>query len=314
MLQAEWYKERSAQQKKTIALQTGERYLEILLYKEQLIHLANSKSRYEEALKHARNLFFQGKALATDTLNNAIAIQNLESSIFHVKVQEQAAMMDLKQLLGLPEEEQIELSGKLKDQAEEAFVWNDDSLASIAASNRSDLKLNQLQVKLSDQQMKTVQAEFRPQVFAIGQYQLQSQSDRFDVWKYKFPGTSFIGVQVNVPIYSGGKQKFKQDQVNYAIEQARIALRETESQANKEVEVLKAMLRDAYMQKATMEKTIHSAEISYKMFQQRYEYGMSTRLELTDAELQLTQAKLNHIQAIYSIRVKQLQLKHAIGL
>jgi outer membrane protein TolC len=50
------------------------------------------------------------------------------------------------------------------------------------------------------------------------------------------------------------------------------------------------------------------------MFKDRYQHGMSSRLELADAELALTQAKINVLETVYNIRLLELQMEKALGL
>lgn len=313
-IQTELQNERTNELSKSIALRTGELYLTILLYREQMVHLKNSKARNEQSLKDSRMLFFQGKGLKTDTLSNSIAVENLNGAIFNLNIQLDAASLRLKQLLGLDENAEIIYTDKLEAGKAPTFLQKDDSLQSIAFSNRSDIKLQHLQAQYHDQELKTVRAEFKPQLAAVAQYQLQSQSDQFSFWKYQVPRTSFVGLQVSIPIYSGGKQKHKEAQISYSLQQDKLGLQEMERQAHTEITILKAELEDAFQQKKTQEKNVDAAQVNYTMFQERYQYGLSTRLELTDAELALTQAKINHSQAVYHIRLKQLQLQKAIGL
>jgi outer membrane protein TolC len=312
-IQSELLDEKTNELAKSVALKTGELYLTILLYREQMIHLQNSKSRNEQSLKDSRMLFLQGKGLKTDTLSNYIAVQNLAGAIFNLGIQIEAATLRLKQLLGVSEEVEIILTDKLGVQENPVLFQTPDTLRSIALANRSDVKLQQLQAQYHEQELETARSEFKPQLSAFAQYQLQSQSDRFSFWKYQVPRTSFVGLLLSIPIYSGGRQKHKEAQINYSQQQNRISLQEIERQVHTEIAVLKAELEDAYQQKKTQEKNVEAAQVNYAMYQERYQYGLSTRLELTDAELALTQAKINHVQAIYRIRLKQLQLDNVLG-
>ncbi|HEV7329468.1 MAG TPA: TolC family protein [Flavisolibacter sp.] len=313
-IQSEIQKEKTSDIGKSIALKAGELYLTILLYTEQMGHLQSSKERNEQSLKDSRMLFLQGKGLKTDTLSNYIAVKNIEGAIFNLKIKREAATLRLKQLLALAEDQEIILTDRLETQENPVLFLQTDSLRTLAMSNRSDVKQNQLLSQYHQQALKAANAEFKPQVSALAQYQLQSQSDQFSFWKYRVPRTSFIGLQVSIPIYSGNRQKHKSTQIQYSLQQVNNELREIESQINTEVAILKAELEDAYLQKKTQEKNVEAAQVNFTMFQERYYHGLSTRLELTDAELALTQAKINRVQAIYQIRLIELQLQRALGI
>lgn len=50
------------------------------------------------------------------------------------------------------------------------------------------------------------------------------------------------------------------------------------------------------------------------MTEDRFKNGLGSRLELTDAELALTQAKINYLQAVYNLRILHTELQHALGV
>ncbi len=60
-------------------------------------------------------------------------------------------------------------------------------------------------------------------------------------------------------------------------------------------------------------KTISVAERSYRISHLRFKEGIGSRLELTDAELQLNKAKTNYLQAVYDYLVASVRLDKALG-
>ena len=81
-----------------------------------------------------------------------------------------------------------------------------------------------------------------------------------------------------------------------------------------ELTTLKANSEDARNQWEIQQQNVQAAQINYTMMNDRYRYGLGSRLELTDAELALTKAKLDHLQATFSIRLIDLQVKRAMGI
>ncbi len=73
-------------------------------------------------------------------------------------------------------------------------------------------------------------------------------------------------------------------------------------------------LQEAYNQWEIQQQNVTAAEISYSMMNDLYHYGLGTRLEFNDAELALTKAKLNNLQAVYTIKIFELQLKKSMGI
>jgi outer membrane protein TolC len=59
--------------------------------------------------------------------------------------------------------------------------------------------------------------------------------------------------------------------------------------------------------------TVQSAERSYNITRLRRAQGIGSALELTDAELALTQAKGNYLQAVYDYLVAKINLEKSLG-
>jgi outer membrane protein TolC len=312
-LQSKLQFERTHDLSRAIKLQTAMTYLSVLFIQEQLFHLQASRERNEQSLKDSRLLLFQGKALKTDTLGHFITVQNLTDAMFHLKVQQESGMAQLKQLLGISSSETIVLADMLLEEEHLFPLTALDTLSVVAVATRPDIRIQEYNLTVQEQQLKLRRAEYMPQVSVVGQYQLQSQADRFAPWDYQFPRTSFIGLQASVPIFSGNRRQFRQSQAGYSVVQERLRLIELEQKVATELTTLRAELEDAWQHRITQAKNMAAAQVNHSMAYERYKYGLSTRLEFTDAELALTTARMEYARAIYLIRIKQLELQHAMG-
>jgi outer membrane protein TolC len=151
-------------------------------------------------------------------------------------------------------------------------------------------------------------------LWAVAQYQLQSQQDNLKIWDYGFPRTSFAGVRLSIPIYSGGRAKYKTAQSQFDMQQNDLAIAELKNGIQTELISLSANLQEAYNQWKIQQQNVDAAQINYTMMNDRYKNGLSNRLELTDAELALTKAKLDNLQSIYLIKLSEVQLQKAMGI
>ena len=157
-------------------------------------------------------------------------------------------------------------------------------------------------------------ANFKPQLSAIAQYQLQSQADNLRIWNNGLPRTSFAGVRLNIPLYAGNRLKYRTTQAELSVKQNELALQDMKSSIHTELISLRANLEEAKRQWQIQEENVKAATVYYTMMNDRYRYGLGSRLELTDAELALTKARLGNLQAVYAIRLAELQLMKAMGL
>jgi outer membrane protein TolC len=56
-----------------------------------------------------------------------------------------------------------------------------------------------------------------------------------------------------------------------------------------------------------------TAELSYTIVQYRYKKGIASRLELTDAELALSTAQSNYLEAVYDYLSARIVLNRLMG-
>ncbi len=293
-----------------LALNIAQLYLTVLMNKEQQKVLEQSLLRNERALKDSRSLFLQGKSLKTDTLSNYISVQNLHASISALENNVGVLSVQLKQLMGMEDSVQLAFTDSLT-LTEQGFTVTSAGL-SVALDNRKDVKIQSLRIDQSKEMLFNAKAGFKPQLTAIAQYQVQNQSDNF--WSGSIPRSSFAGVRLTVPIYSGNRLKYKSTQSQLSIKQNEIALADLKNSIQAELVSLNANLKEAYDQWNIQQQSVEAAQINYTMMNDRYRYGLGNRLELTDAELALTKAKLDQLQAVFSIRLIELQLKKAMGI
>ncbi|WP_290790880.1 TolC family protein [Flavihumibacter sp. UBA7668] len=295
-----------------LALNIAQLYFTVLMNKEQQKVLEQSLLRNQRALKDSRSLFLQGKSLKTDTLSNYISVQNLHAAISALKNNMGVLSVQLNQLMGLEDSVQLEFTDSIT-LTEQTFKVTGVGL-SVAMDNRKDLRIQSLRIEHSNELMVNAKAGFKPQLFAIAQYQVQNQSDNLKFGNYSFPRTSFAGVRLTVPIYYGNRLKYKSMQSKLNIKQNEIALADLKKSIQTELVSLNANLIEAYDQWNILQQSVEAAQINYTMMNDRYCNGLGNRLELTDAELALTKAKLDQLQAAFSIRLIELQLKRAMGI
>lgn len=174
--------------------------------------------------------------------------------------------------------------------------------------------MQKLTVDLEQKQLAVIKAERSPEISVVGQYQLQAQADDMRFGNYTWPRTSFLGLQLTIPIYNGNRTTSQINQEKIKVQQEKIRLNDLRDKINAELASIISRWKEANTQLSIQKTTVEAAELNFTMINDRFANGLSSRLELTDAELALTQAKINYLQAVYNIKVLHVQLQQSLGL
>lgn len=286
------------------------------MMKRQLSLLEQSHERNVRALKDSRALLTQGRGLKSDTLRSFIAVENLRSSVSYLRNSIEVSGMELKRLIGLEDAEELELTDELEFdmKANQSAFLNVGEALEIAETNRNDLNVQEFIIAMQQQKLYAIKAELLPKVSIIGQYQVQAQADNLKFNDYVWPRTSFLGLQVSVPIFNGGQRKSRISQARIITQQEQIRLNDLKDEVKTTLASIISKWKEASTQLEIQVTTVQSAELNHQMTEDRFKNGLGSRLELTDAELALTQAKISYLQAVYNLRILYTELQHALGM
>ena len=279
-----------------ILAQVKKAYYEALLAKESLevlqLSLINAVRNYE----NIQNQFRQELVPQYDVIRAEVQVENVRPDIMQGENAYEAAIQNLKLLANIPEEIPIALEESLED------IYSKSNTAIIDRySLEYNPQLQQLTIQqaLREHQIQLRQSAFFPTLSAFGNYAFQSQANHFNFSDYYWVNTSSVGVQLNIPVFQGLTR-------SQQIEQARIDLRQTEIQRQYQQRSLSIQaenalnrLHRARKSMEAQERNISQAEKGYQIARVSYSSGVSTLVEVNDAELALTQARLNQLEVIY---------------
>ncbi|MEJ1238976.1 TolC family protein [Chryseolinea sp. T2] len=300
-----------AQQLETVAL-VKQTYLQALVLHERIKVQEESIDRNKLALQDARSLFAQGKGLRVDTLRAFTSVKNLEPLLLKLQFAEQTAELQLKALLGIDSLTDIQLSDSLYLR-EASVIPSENEVYAEARSNNPTYQVLTLQQEISERQEKIASGGRLPTVSAIAAYQVNSQTRDFNYNNAYFPTSSFIGLQVAVPLFTGLSNQAKVRDA--AIETSQWKLRSTNAfeQLRATAHQLVANNRESLDRLQTTASVSETARLSYSIVEYRYKKGVSSRLELTDAELDLANAQTNYLEAVYDYLSARIALLKLMG-
>lgn len=295
-----------------VAADVQQTYIGILVLAERLKLQHESVQRNEKVLADARSLLAQGRGLRVDTLRAYTAVQNLQPDILKLNYAIQVGKQQLITLMGLDSLTEISLTDSLAVNGPEA-IPDENALYEEALRQRPDLQALSLQQQVNEQQTSLAKAAKLPVVSLVGQYQIQSQARKFDFTNAYWPSASFAGAQVVLPLFTGYSNQAKIRQAELAQQQSGIRITEAQQSLKTMVKQVVANLRETNARMKTQLRVKETALQSYEIIAYRYQKGVTSRLELTDAELALTTAQLNYLEAVFEFLSAEIDLARTRG-
>lgn len=293
-----------------IRTQVKKAYYDALLARESLqvlnLSLKNAQRNYESI----QNQFARELVPEYDVIRAEVQVENLRPDIFTGQNNYEAALYNLKLLTGIPQEIPLELKETLEEFYETADIF---ALEQSSLKNNPQLQQLEVQEELREAQIDVQEANFYPSLSAFGNYAYQTQSNTFNFNNFYWVNTSSVGLQLSIPVFEG-LIRVRQ------VEQARINLEQTQIQKEFQRKSLSIQAQNAFnrIQRArrslqSQERNIAQAEKGFEIARVSYQSGVGTLIEINDAELALTHARLNRLEAVYDFLNALADLNQTTG-
>lgn len=121
------------------------------------------------------------------------------------------------------------------------------------------------------------------------------------------------GVQLSLPLFAGGFYTARQREAELKAQSADELLRSLENNVIRDVRIAWLNVNNALEQLHTTEELVRNAAEAYDLAQARYKTGISSIVELSEAQLNLTSAQIANASARYGVLIQQANLDYQIG-
>lgn len=288
-------------QKNNIAELVKEQYFTLLLTQRLVTVNEAALDRAQVNLKSAKGFFEVGTQPKSFVTRAEVDVANGRVNLIRANNAVSLARVALNTAMGIA----INAPTQVKDiLAYEQFPTDREALVAEALKNRPDY----LQIKAqADRAEATVRQTFRdffPNVVGSGTYGA-TRADMNEIWNF--------GVTLNWTIFDGGGKiaRYKEAQANVDAIKARV--RDAELQIWQQVEQAHLNLGEAEERIGAAGKAVESAQENFQLARGRFDAGVANIIELTDAQLALTQAQSTEAQALADYRIAIARLEQALG-
>lgn len=287
-------------------------FYEVLLAQESLRVLQLSLANAEQNLANVQRQYEREIVAEYDVIRAEVQVANVLPDIIQSENELQEALNNLKLLANIPEEINIILDGMLEDLYQENIAL--PSLSNYDLSNNPILQQLAYQEDIQEHQISVNQAAFLPRLNTFANYAVISQANDFNFSNYAWINTSAVGLQLNIPLFQGFTRNRRMDQARIDLKQAQIQKEYTQRSLNLQSQNALNRMERAYRAVEAQEKNILQAERAFQIAQVSYTTGRGTLIEVNDAELALTQAKLNTLRVKWEYLNAMTDLQELSGV
>jgi outer membrane protein TolC len=297
--------------KSTIAntvLSVKKAYYGVLLAKE-LYHIA--ELRFKNASDHLSNIRAmkaQGLVAEFAELQVEVQVENIRPMLVQLKNANIDAINGLKILTGISQDTEIAIVDKME--------YTDEELPNVIEfvdeARSSNFSLNSLKIKkqLDDEYVSLDKGEYWPTLAAFGNYTFSASSD---AWDYQHFSSAMVGLNLSINLFQGGRTANK-------VEQSLITSQQTKEQIHSLTDATEMQVKSNYNDLMRVKKEISAmgrnvllAERAYKIANNRYKEGEGSELEVKDADIALSDARVNYTRSIHDYLISKASLDNIVG-
>ncbi len=123
-----------------------------------------------------------------------------------------------------------------------------------------------------------------------------------------------VAANVSIPVFNGHLFSARREAAAQRAMESDQRLRDQQQRLARDVRVASAGATDAYQRIDVTAQFLRQAALALDLAQGRYSLGLSSIVELTDAQLNLTEAEIENLNAKYDYQTQNAALQYTIGL
>ena len=253
----------------------------------------------------AENQQKQGVGTKLDTLRAKVQLQTERQRLIQAQTQRLTALAGLGKLLDLKPGTALELKDTLGEPAFPAMDFQSAYEAGLA--QRPELAALDAQAKAAANLRQAAQGLRLPSVVATAGY--NATGLQHEPWA----NTYQVSVGVKVPLFTGGRVSAQVARAKSEEAQVKEARRDAVAQVGLEVQVAQAELEAARHEVEVADLALSLSGEALTQARHRFEAGVSSNIEVINAQDELARANDNQISALYRLNQARADLARATG-
>ena len=304
-----------------IATQVKQAYYDAILAEQSAEIVETSVTLAREHLAQVQLRQEAGAASELEVLRAEVEAENLGPQLVQARNARQLALLNLKRLINLPANAEVTLTTELDattadGQQVAALTLPALDEAQVQLRNRAALRQAESLVSMRGEQVDIAQAGWFPslaltgnmnrQAFPTGTLSIPTGDDWRDDWN--------VGFAMQWSLFNGGRRTADIDIARTEARVAQLQLDQLREVVGIEYERALGEFERARAQIAAVTRTVDQARRVYELTELRYQEGLATQLDVSNARLALQQARINQVQAYHEAYSALARAERALGV
>ncbi|MEO1437990.1 MAG: TolC family protein [Bacteroidota bacterium] len=274
--------------------------------------LENNVSNLEQLLFETQQSYEAGFVERLDVLRLELSLSNLKTELKNLIEQKQVVLNVLKFQMNYPLDQELQLEDDVETLLGSALDVN--TAEEIDFNLRKEIDLVDTQIRLNEDNVKRIRAGYFPNLFLFAGYQQTLQGNSlFRANQAFWRPNSYAGFQINVPIFDGMEKKNSVARAEITIQKFRNQRKDLFNAIKLEVGNARINYLNRLESMNEMQSTLDIAQAIYNSTQVKYQEGVGSSLEVSQAEQALYQAQSNYNRSLYDVLIAKASLDKALG-
>ncbi len=289
--------------RRNIAYGVSEAYYGVLAAKRNVAVAEQTVGQFEEHLRQAQGFYEAGTAPRFDVTKAQVDLSTARLDLIKARSSLEIAWKTLNNAMGFMDAPSYDIADDMDFKVYE--ITKEEALER-AMANRPDLKAQEHTAVSAQKSLRLAAKGQSPTLSAYAAYNFEGRDFPLDEgWNY--------GLSLSVPVFDGHLVEYKTKEAAANLEEVNLATESMKNDIILEVEQVYLSLIESEERVGVSELTVKQAEENLELALGRYEAGVGSPIEVTDATVALNDARRNYIQALYDYRMASMALKSAMG-
>lgn len=298
------------QTKEKIKDSAYKRYYAILIAQKQSYFLAESITRLEKLYHDDSIMYKNGFAEQLDLDRVQVQLNNLRTTQSIVESSVQLSYAALKFALGLSQKDTVVLKEELTDDTIKEGILDE----TFKYEDRAEVRTLNLTKQLQELDVRRNRIGYLPTVALAGNYSINGQGQHFFTNSdTRWLKSSYIGLNVNVPIFDGFQRKYRTQQAQITVDKTANNIENLKQAIDFEQVATKETLKNSLLNLDVQNRNLALAQKVYNATKLKFEQGLGSSFEVLQADTDYQTAQSNYFNALYNSIIAKISFQYSLG-